>query len=123
MNLTTEQYEALVTLARDGVSGDADRTRQLEVWLRQIEKGNGITRYAIRLRWLESKAPEPKVRDFPLKWPPELDAVMERTDRPISRADVEEYLKEKARQPVNVMVTKDLGGIAGWTKLEDFFIR
>jgi len=42
--------------------------------------------------------------------------------RPIARADVEAVLKQKARKPVTILVTKDPGGVVGWATLDQFFI-
>lgn len=119
--LSKEQYLALINLARKGTSS-ADHARQLEVFITDIDKANGINRYALLVQWQEQATPLPPTTQFPDVWPPELRSLIERSDRPIARADVTNMLKDKAREPINILVTRDVGGIVGWTKLSDFFI-
>lgn len=118
--MTQEEYLALTSMARAGAVSP-DQARALEVFLRSIDGRNHLTRYALVVQWQELDSPVPPTARFPDKWPPELRATIERTDRAIARIDVEAVLRDRARRPTNVMVTRDLGGIAGWTKLEDFF--
>lgn len=121
ISLTLEQYTALISLGRKGVGGDPNRIQDYELFLRDIEKANKITRYAILVRWQELNEPLPPHRDFPRSWPPERQTLMERTDRPIARKDLDDKLKTLSRRPEEIMVTRDLGGIAGWTKVDEFF--
>lgn len=121
-NLSTEQYEALISLARRGAD-TPDRKRDLEAFLRVIEKANGIVRYALWIQWQEMDQPLPPTTSFPDVWPPELRYYLEFLTRPINKTDVDEVLRKKARRPTNVMVTPDVGAVLGWTKYEDFFVR
>ena len=121
VTLTIEQYEALVFLARKG-AGTSDAKRVLENFLKDVDKTNGVTRYFLKARWQELGAALPKITSFPTTWPPELELDLERTDRPIAKVDVEEAVNKKASKPENIMVTRDPAGIAGWTKLDQFFI-
>jgi len=47
---------------------------------------------------------------------------LERFDRPIAKSDVLKAIKEKSSNPQNILVTRDPGGVVGWTKLEEFFV-
>ena len=121
VTLTLEQYTALATLARAGCT-NVDQSRSLEVFLRDIDKSNGVTRNVLLVQWQELDSPLPAGTRFPEKWPPEMRALLERTDRSISKSDVIDMVNAKAKNPHEIMVTRDVAGIVGWTKLEDFFI-
>lgn len=120
LTITTEQYLALATLARQGLTDQGPKST-LEAFLLDIEKSNNITRYLLQIRWQELKAPVPPGFNFPQTWPPTLSGSIERLDRPIAKLDVTAYVSSKAVEPINIMVTKDPGGLYGWTKLDDFF--
>lgn len=120
--LTQEQYEALIYLARLGVAGDAQKQTQLNTFIKDIEKSNGVTRSFLLVQWQEASAPLPPGTNFPEKWPPELRVGIELVTRPISKADVEAVLANRASEPVSVLVTKDPAGLVGWTPLDDFFV-
>ena len=117
--LTQSQYEALVALARQGVS-DATQRRALDAFLREIEKASGVTRHGLFIRWIEAGASMPKY-EFPESWPPTMEAWIELITRPIAKADVMKVLAAKAKKPVNVMVTTDPAGLVGWALLEQYF--
>lgn len=152
LTLSLQAYESLVFLAREGarlrgfmeaastdprlkylveaanryVGTDANGARELEAFLKSIEKTNGITRYFLGVRWQEMNEPLPPriagaATRFPENWPPNLEGTIELMTRPIAKADVESYLKATARNPVSVMVTPDPGMRVGWTSLEDYF--
>jgi len=118
--LTQEQYETLVALARKG-STTEDQARDTDAFIRTIETKNGITRYYLLVQWQEIDSPLPPGVRFPHVWPPELRASIEFLSRPVAKSDVLSLLKERARQPTNVLVTTDPGGVLGWTKLDEFF--
>lgn len=121
VTLSQEQYTALISLARAGCA-TPDKIRVFETFLKDIEKTNGIKRYALLIQWQEQDSPLPLTVDFPPIWPPQLRTLLERTDRAIAKADVLKALQDRAKKPTNVLVTRDLGGIVGWTRMEDFFI-
>lgn len=121
LTLNQEQYLALVSLARAGAT-TPDQQRVLEKFLKDLESSNGMSRYSLLVQWQELESPLPPSTDFPAVWPPEMRALVERTDRPIAKVDVTKVVADKAKNPTNVLVTKDLGGIVGWTRLNDFFI-
>lgn len=118
--LTQEQYEALIAFAKTGAT-TAEQARTLEVFLKTIEKANGITRSLLWIQWQEANQPLPPTTNFPTTWPPEMRYRLELVTRPITKADVLQVLQQKARKPVGVFVTKDPGAELGWTRLEDFF--
>lgn len=120
--LDQEHYEALVALARKGAKNE-DEARHLEAYLIDLETSAGITRHTLWMQWQELNQPLPPGTNFPEKWPPELRHRINLLTRPIARADVDAVLKEKARQPFNVLVTPDPGAMVGWTKVDDYFIR
>lgn len=121
VTLTQEQYQALVFLARKGAAS-TEAKRVLEAFLKDVEKNSGINRYFLKARWQELSAPLPKNTNFPAVWPPTQELDIERTDRPIAKVDVLAAVNAKASKPENIMVTRDVAGLAGWTKADDFFI-
>lgn len=152
ITLTTQQYESLVALARKGAElegtirmyetdptlrplwekartqygYDPNLVRNLERFLRTIEKSNGIQRYFLAVRWTEANQPlPPRVKSaptrFPENWPPQLEGTIEFTTRPIARSDVDAFLSSQALKPLSVMVTSDPGKRVGWTELDVYF--
>lgn len=121
VTLNIEQYSALVTLARRGCE-NPEQARTLESYLKEIDKQNHVTRYSLLIQWQELDSPVPPTARFPEKWPPELRLFMERIDRPIAKSDVTSAVAKHAKNPHEVMVTRDVAGLVGWTKLDDFFI-
>ena len=120
--LSVEQYEALISMARTATAGDQEKTIQLELFLRDIEARNGITRSFLLVQWQEAGAQLPPGTSFPARWPPELRKALELVGRPIARVDVESVLSKYASEPMTVLVTRDPAGIVGWTTLDAFFI-
>lgn len=123
--LDQEQYEALVSLSRDGAkaSGDPNKSRQLETWLRLIEKQNGVKRDLVVVLWQELNAPLPGGTFFPTKWPPELKHTVELISRPVARADIDKVLEAHAKNPTNVLCTRDPEGVLGLTPIDQFFTK
>lgn len=122
ISLDQESYEALVALARKGAENETE-ARLLEAFLVDLETRAGITRHTLWVQWQEMYQPLPPKTNFPHVWPPELRHRINLVSRPIARADVDAVLKEKARQPTNVLVTPDIAAIVGWTKVNQYFIR
>lgn len=120
--LTQEQYEALIFLARRGAEGDAQKLTQLDIFLRDIERTNGITRSFLMIQWQELSAPLPPGTKFPERWPKELRKNIELVSRPVSKADVDAVLEKYAVEATNILVTKDTAGLVGWTPVDQFFI-
>lgn len=120
--LNQEQYEALVALARKGAENETE-ARLLESFLVDLETSAGITRHTLWVQWQELYQPLPPRTDFPKVYPPELRHRINLISRPIARADVDAVIKEKAKQPFNVLVTPDPAAVVGWTKVDDYFIR
>jgi hypothetical protein len=126
LTLSIDEYEALIAMAREGCRATTgpyvpDKARQLDQYLKLVEQKNGITRSAVWVQWQELEEPLPKGTNFPESWPPEMRAYIERTDRLVSRSDVEELLDRVARKPQSVLVTADPGAIVGWTTLDLYF--
>lgn len=119
--LSQEQYEALVALSRAGVASDPNQARDLEQWLRGIEKQNGVTRSFVKVQWQELGVPLPPGTFFPTKWPPEMRADIEFVTRPVAKVDVEKLLAQQAKKPTEVLCTRDPAGVVGWAPLDDFF--
>lgn len=119
--LTQEQYEALIAYAQAGAAGDS--VFVLDAFLRDIEKANNVTRYLVWIQWQEQDQPLPPTTNFPAVWPPQSRYRLELLSRPISKADVDEVLRLRARKPTTVLLTKDPGATIGWTKLADFFTQ
>lgn len=121
LTLSLEEYLALSSLAREG-STSPDQKRVLETFLKTLDERAGISRYLLVAQWQELRADVPPTANFPTVWPPEMRLTLERSDRPIAKSDVISAVNKKAKSPTNIMVTKDPGGIVGWTKIDDFFI-
>jgi hypothetical protein len=120
--LDQEQYEALVALARRGAT-DANQARDLDSFLKVIEKANGITRDFVLVKWQELNQPLPPGSFFPTDWPPELQRSIEFVTRRVAKSDVERMLAVHAKQPTSVMCTRDPAGIVGLKLLDDFFVN
>ena len=121
VTLDLEQYLALVSLARVGAD-TPEKKRVLESFLQNIDAANKQTRYTLQVQWQELNSPVPASADFPAVWPPSMRATVERTDRPIAKSDVMKKVTSLAKEPTNILVTKDPGGIVGWTTIDAFFI-
>lgn len=121
LQLSQQDYEALISLSKKGAE-TPDELRSLDAFLRGIETKNGVSRYGLWVQWQEQDQPLPPTTRFPEKWPPEMRFFIQLISRPIARADVEAVLKQKARKPVTILVTKDPGGVVGWATLDQFFI-
>lgn len=99
-----------------------DQARQLDSWLRLIEKANGITRSIVWVQWQEIDSPLPAGTNFPDVWPPELRQKIELISRPVAKADVDALIAAKARNPINILCTKDPAGILGYIPYDSFFV-
>lgn len=152
ITLTKQQYESLIALARKGAQlegtirayeldptlrlmwekartqygWDVNLIRDLESFLKNIEKDNGIVRYFVGVRWTEAGAPlPPRVAGaptrFPDNWPPTLEGTIESLTRPIARDDVDKLIESRATSPLDILCTKDPGMVLGWTPVDDFF--
>lgn len=119
--LELSEYEALVALARRGISGDVEKLRQLNDFLRIIEQKNGVVRDFLWVQWTETDSPLPKGTQFPETWPPEQRFYIELTTRRVAKVDVEAVLAQKAKKPIDVLVTRDPGARVGWTEVDAFF--
>jgi hypothetical protein len=120
--LEQEEFEALISFARAGAAAQsADRVRQLDAYLKMIEKKNGITRYVVWVQWQEVDSPLPAGTNFPETWPPEMRKKIELVTRPVARVDVDQVLEQYARQPENILCTKDPAGVLGYTPIDSFF--
>jgi len=121
MNITSEQYAALVALARKGAGADTDQMDLLDQFLLDIEAANDMVRYTLHVRWSETGGALPVQRNFPVNWPPTLEGTIERMDQPILKQDVADYVKSKSRAAYGIMVTRDPAKLVGWTELEVYF--
>jgi hypothetical protein len=124
--LTQEEYEALIALAREGTKDDDgqvdhDLAVRLDAFLRSIEKNNGIERDAVWVQWQELDEPLPAGTRFPEVWPPEKRVYIELIGRRVAKADVDDVLRQNAKNPTSQMVTSDPGAMYGWTPLSDYF--
>jgi hypothetical protein len=125
--LDQQQYEALIALAAEGTklpdgSVDAEKARQLDEFLRSIEKQAGVTRSIVWVQWQEQDAPLPPGMRFPDTWPPSMRKKIELISRAVARVDVDQLLAKNARSPTNVLCTRDPAGVLGYTPLANFFV-
>jgi hypothetical protein len=126
ISLIQTDYEALVEMARRGTfnpDGTINSTSSLalEAFLTSIEKAAGIQRYAVWVQWQEAGAPLPPNTNFPTVWPPEQRFYLALVSRPIAKDDVDKMLQSKAREPQNVLVTRDPTATVGWQDYATFF--
>jgi hypothetical protein len=126
--LSQEAYEALIKLAADGTKNPDGTVNQekaliLDAFLRDIEEKNGFTRSLLWIQWQEAGTELPPTALFPKVWPPELRYRLEFVTRKISKDDVLTILAQKARKPVNVLVTSDPAALVGWAPLDDYFTQ
>jgi len=121
--LTQEQYEALISLARAGTVGVPNKARELDDFLKVIEKANGVTRSIVWVQWQEQDAPLPPGTSFPEQWPPEMRKKIELVTRAVSRSDADAVLEKYAKSPIVVLATKDPAGVLGYIPIDDFFVN
>ena len=128
LTLTQEAYSALAALARKSIFNadgtiNQEKALLLESFLKEIEKENGVTRYGIWIQWQDPDEAVPPTANFPISWPSEMRYYLEIVTRPISRADVEAVVKQRAPNAVSVMVTPDPAALVGWSTLDSYFIQ
>jgi hypothetical protein len=126
MSLPQSDYETLIEFARRGTldaKGNVltESALALDSWLKDLERRNGIHRSALWVQWQEQDAPLPVGTNFPDRWPPELRKYLALTSRPIIKSDVVALLSNAAKNPTNVLVTRDPAATVGWTQLDIFF--
>jgi hypothetical protein len=121
ITLTMEQYGALVELARAGTAS-ADGRRRIDAFVQDIDRTNDVQRYTLQVRWQDPGQPLPMGVSFPDVWPPELQTMITRTDRPIARTDVTDAVGKLSTRPLNILVTSDPGGLVGWSTLDAWFV-
>lgn len=121
LQLDQQMYEALVALARKGATTPNEQ-RGLDAFLRGIEKRSDVMRFGLWVQWQEQDQPLPPTTRFPSAWPPEMRYYIELISRPVARVDVNAVLKQRARRPTNILVTKDPGAMVGWTPVDQYFI-
>lgn len=116
MNITTAQYEALLRYASVGAAS-LDDTAAFLVVRDAIDLANGVTRGVLCLRWqaVPNAPPPPGVTEYPPMQTHTLELM-----RAITRADVDEYLRNEVTLPDLVHVTPDPQGLVGWTLLDDY---
>jgi hypothetical protein len=128
--LTQEQYEALIALARKSTVDERgqtfpDKARSLDNWLKLIEQSQNppIIRSALWVQWQEVDSPLPPGTEFPAIWPPNLRAFIELVTRKVTIADVNSIIQQRAKNPVNILVTPDPGAQLGWTTPAAYFAQ
>lgn len=126
--LSTEQYEALISLAqRSTVNPDGSVNQQqavvLQNFLNSIEAANNITRSSLWIRWQDPTAPLPPGVNFPVSWPPTLQFFLQFISRPIARADVQAVVNQRTVNAMNIMVTPDPAALVGWSTLDGYFTQ
>lgn len=128
ITLSQEQYEALIALAQRSTmeangTVNQERALTLQAFLADIEKVNGIKRYALFVRWQDPNAPLPPGVRFPQTWPPNLEYFIQFISRPVAKADVLAAVAARTNNALSIMVTPDPAGLVGWTKVDDFFTQ
>lgn len=113
VSMSRTKYEDLVALA---LLADPSSGRSLRA---AIDTENGIRRYALQLRWKDIGGKPPRNVELGKGWPQEMTRLLE-LDRPITRRDVDDVLRQVAVNPAATMVTPDPLGIVGWTYIDDY---
>lgn len=113
VSLTRDQYDLLLEYAYGTIVSDV----ALVEMQRKIDAANGIKRYALLLRWMETGGAAPTRIELGKGWPVSQQFLL-KMDRPIAREDVDNILRTQATRPVSVTVTPDVRGVLGWTELE-----
>lgn len=115
VTLTRSQYESLLAAI------DGDEQVDTAAIRAAIDSANGIQRFLLRIRWLEtggSTAVPFSIREGG-DWPPQQTFEL-RQDRAIAREDVDDVVRTQATNPVDVQVTPDPAGVVGWTGVDDY---
>lgn len=113
ITMTRTQYDTLLAAAKVGNPTAAASLG------RDIDRVNGITRYFLYIRWQDVGGNPPPRIELGRGWPVDQTYQLE-LERPISRADVDDVLRNNASNPVSTMVTPDRNGVVGWTLLGDY---
>lgn len=126
LSLQQADYETLIEFARRGTLDANGQVKQeealsLDSWLKDLERRNGVQRYAVWVQWQEQGAALPAGTTFPETWPPAMRFYLALVSRPIARSDVDTMLNMRAISPTNVLVTRDPAAIVGWTEISVFF--
>lgn len=112
VTMTNTEYENLLAAAK---AGD---TSAIKVLQDDIDAANGILRFAVLIRWTEVGG-KAVALPSPYSWPETQTGQLDKMST-ISKADVEEYVASRSTNAVNIQLTKDLEGVAGWTELDDY---
>lgn len=122
ITLKEDEYLALVSLTRDHLRDDTNKTISLEEMLKNIESRNGVKRHILVVRWEELGGPVPVTTgDFADSYPASLEGRIELFERGVAKADVVAYVAAKAKRAGQIYVTKDPAGRVGWARLEQAF--
>lgn len=114
ITMTRAQYDALLNAAQVDIDPAALlRLREM------IDTANGITRYFLWIRWQDVGGRPPPRIELGKGWPP-LQTYFLELERPLTRADVDDVLRNNATSPVDPQVTPDRYGVVGWTFLPDY---
>ena len=120
ISMSQDQYELLLDYAYGRKTAD-DNLSSLQ---RSIDAANGVKRFFLYIRWMETGGQPPSPIQIGLGWPPTQEFKL-RMNRAISRSDVDDILRTQAVRPVYVTVTNDERGAVGWTELDvwDFYLN
>jgi len=120
ITLSSDQYELLLDYAYGRKTADEDLT----TLQRNIDAANGVKRFFLYIRWMETGGQPPATIQIGLAWPPTQEFKL-RMNRAIARSDVDDVLRTQAVRPVYVTVTNDERGVVGWTELDlwDFYLN
>ncbi len=119
ITMARDQYDLLLEYA-NGKAADS----VLADLQRKLDAANGVKRYLLNIRWMESGGAPPTRIEIKNGegWPPTQTFLL-KMDRAISRADVDDVLRTQAVRPAYVTVTNDEAGLVGWYELDqwDFY--
>lgn len=117
ITLKDSQYATLMLYAEVGAAGRAKLT-EFEELRRSIEADNGVQTYVLVISYQEVPvAPAPV--NYSGEYPPGVRKTL-RLNRPITRQDVDDLLRDVPTTEELTLVTPDPLGVAGWSQLSAY---
>jgi uncharacterized protein (DUF2236 family) len=116
--LKQAQYDKLMYYAQIGAVG-AEALQQFEELRQSIETDNGIKTYVLMVLYQEVPLAPAPVNIGVESYPPGVRLEL-RLNRPITRQDVDDALRDVATTEELTLVTPDPRGVVGWTQLSAY---
>jgi hypothetical protein len=118
IQLKQAQYDRLMYYAQIGATA-AESLQQFEELRQTIETDNGIKTYVLVISYQEVPVTPAPFNIGAESYPPGVRKTL-RSNRPITRQDVDDALRNVATTEELTLVTPDLFGVAGWAQLSAY---